>query len=108
MTLIFTTGDFWIEVIELNITLEDAAGRFASALGNLQRPGHYMGSAISCTSMSDNDNSQAVGSVEVREQSAGAIAIGEEITGVFVRVNKQVGTAGSTVQVYKVMLFMRS
>jgi len=57
--------------------------------------------------MQDNDNSEAVGSIELRTESGFEISFGEHINQVNLRINKVVGTAGNTTQTYNVMVFMR-
>jgi len=109
MTIIFQMGDnFWIEALELPlIILTDPAGRISSAVINLTRAGTYVGGCIFQRGGPDNDNSQAVGGFDLRDEGGGSILIGDVITGVLWRVNKSIGTDGNTNANAQCILFMR-
>ena len=100
-------GNWHIEMLEFIVTIADAAGRYFSGVNNLERPGSFMGGSVVTTAMGNNDNSEAVGSTELRNQVSGALGFGDQVTGVVVRVNKQAGTAGNTVQSFIVMVYIR-
>ena len=106
MTIIQDHGETWIELLEVSLTLQDAADRYFSPSVNLERAGNFRG--VSCVGQGtgNNDNSQAVGSVEVRTSGGSSITFGQFITAVNVRVTKQVGTAGALVQSYFIMVYM--
>jgi len=105
MTVVFTTGDFWIEDLVTVLTLTDAAGQVNSTLQNLSKPGRFVGGFITATTSADNDNTQAVGLAELR--TTGTIAYGSAIAQLRVRATKQAGTAGNTNVTYHMTVFLR-
>jgi len=107
LTIIDDHGNFWTESHLLTIILEDASGRYFTGVTNLDRQGNFMGGTIMGVGMANNDNSEAVGSHEIRDQISAALTIGKPITGISLRVNKQTGTAGSTAQTFNVLVFLR-
>jgi len=108
LTIIFENGDeFWIEQIRPTVDLEDAAGRYNSDAFALERTGNVLSFSCVGQAVQNNNNSEAVGSVEVRDASGANISYGERLSQIRVRVNKQIGTAGTTTQTYQVTLFMR-
>lgn len=105
MVIVWSMGDqFWIDIIQVTVTLSDAAGTYSGALVPVVKVGEYIGGTITAKSTAQNDNVEAVGLVELRD--SGTIAFGSEVLSVRVRVNKTAGTAGDTVVTFEVMLFM--
>jgi len=96
MTVIFTTSDFWIEYLLLTVSIPDAAGNTISTTANLERAGKFVGGGMMHQDATNNDNSQAVSVTQVVDQSSADLVYGAQITGIRVRVFKQVGTAGAT------------
>jgi len=108
MTIIFEYGDeFWIERMESTVTLEDAAGRYASGIATLERAGDFLSGFAIARSLANNDNAQAVGGMEMRNQGFTNMTFGQAITGVTIRVMKQIGTAGNTAMPIIITVFMR-
>jgi len=108
MTIIFEMGNrFWIEELNAVVPLVDAAGRVSSPVGNLTRAGVYLGGAVYVRFGPDNDNVQAVGTIEILDQASGTLDSGDNITGIIVRANKELGTAGATNLSCNVLMFMR-
>jgi len=110
MTIIFEMGDqFWIESFDVNVTIEDAAGSYNNSAGNIpfERAGTYLGAAIVLGSLVNNDNTQAIGAVEINNIGFINLAIGNQMTGIRLVVTKTAGTAGSTVMTYSVIVFLR-
>ncbi len=109
MTIIFNAGgNFWIEHIDLpTIVLTDPAGRLSSTIVNLEKPGEILTSMICQKGGPDTDNSQAVGSFDLRTEAASAMNPGTFITGCLWRVNKLIGTAGDTNANAYAMVFLR-
>jgi len=109
MTIIFEMGkEFWVESFKAVVTLEDAAGRYASATFTPERIGVYLGSAVSCANLQNtNDNSQAVGNIELRGAAGAELSIGSELRIFSIRVDKQAGTAGNTNNTYNALVFFR-
>jgi len=109
MPIIYEDGDrFWIEQYTINVTLLDAAGRYDAADENMIKIGAVVGMVATCQQMINNDNAQAVGSWEIRDESGNSLPYGERATQFRFRVVKQVGTAGSTVQTWQILLFKRA
>jgi len=107
MTIIFQQGNqFWIESHNVTVILADAAGNDDSNTQIVDRGGHLMGWTITGRFVPNNDNSQATASFAIRD-TGGSINIGDEIISFFVRMQKQIGTAGNTNFDLNVMLFMR-
>jgi len=106
MTVIFSYGDeFWIEFLALAASIPDAAGQTSGGLVSLQRPGLFLGGAIAGSTMVDNDNTQVISAVELRD--AGTVSFGDEVSQFRVRVNKAAGTAGATNTFWHAIIFMR-
>jgi len=108
MVIIFQKGnEFWIEQVIVSVTIPDAAGRTTGGNTTLQRAGIFVGGAIAGQSGTDNDNSQAIGNVELRGTPTGTLTLGVFVSGVGARVAKQLGTAGNTVMSYNAIVMLR-
>lgn len=108
MTIIFELGArFWLETLDVTVTLTDPAGRITSSQATLERPGAFVGAMCVVVSAGDNDNVQAVGSFDVRGAGSSLLAVGTQVTAMTVRVSKQIGTAGNTVQIYRITVLVR-
>lgn len=109
MTIIFEHGGiFWIEHLTLaNISILDAADRIISTAVNLERPGRYIGGVLTPISAPDNDNSQAIGHVDMRSEAATTLIYGTRISGITWRIDKQAGTAGATIIGAHAIIFLR-
>jgi len=108
MTVIFIQGDlFWIEVLDVNVTLMDAAGVYQSGVIPLEKAGNCIGFSESLENAQNNDNVQAMGGCEVRQGAGTQINIGDFVPDIRVRAKKQIGTAGNTVIGFRIMMFMR-
>lgn len=107
MTIIFGRGDeFYIERLRSLVTLSDAAGFDTSAVTNLERSGDVLSFSTGIEFSANTTNSQAVGTVQVRDQASGLITHGGFLSGIIIFLNKQVGT-GATVVTVITTLFMR-
>lgn len=96
MTKIFDDGNMWIETIAVTVSINNGAGQVTGALVDLDKPGLFVGGSLTCTSMLDNDNTQAVSVIELRGLPTGTLGYGIFVNQVRIRVNKQAGTAGAT------------
>jgi len=108
MVIIFEHGDeFWIEHLNIDISLGDPAGRYVSSAAALERSGVYVGSAIITQLLTNNDNTQAMGGMpEVRAGGAPA-AYGTFTDTIIIRQTKQIGTAGATIVNYQALIFLK-
>jgi len=108
MTIIFQKGnEFWIESIELSLSVPDVLGRTDSAVVNLERSGFFLGVAEGRVQAGNNDNTQAIGWTDIRDQGGAKLDIGDRVTGILMRVTKQAGTAGPTLITSNVLIFLR-
>jgi len=109
MTIIFQDGNrFWIELLPISITITDAAGIVSSSVFNLERPGAFIGGAISYGfGDGTTDNMQACGALMLLDQGGGTIVLGENITGIIGRIAKQVGTSGNQAINLVAIVFLR-
>jgi len=109
LTIIFLRGEeFWIEHHQIAITLQDAAGRYSSGTIPLSKAGVFLSACVTARAVPNNNNSQAMGGVEVKLDAAGNnLTLGDFVTTVAVRVNKAIGTAGATGVNFHVTVFMR-
>jgi len=108
MVIIFQKGDeFWIEIGSVALSIPDAAGNAQSSIVNLERSGNYIGGTVIASTSSDNDNTQAIGLVELRGSPTGTLSFGVFTSGVRVRINKQIGTAGASNVTFHFLIFMR-
>jgi len=109
MPIIFEEGDrFWIEQHTVTVALEDAAGRYDAADTNLIKKGSVVGYTATCQQMVDNDNAEAVGMWEIRDESGSNLVYGERTTQFRLRVIKAAGTAGTTNQTWQILLFIKA
>jgi len=108
MTIIFEKGnEFWIEFLSVALSIPDAAGNVQSAVADLERSGNYVGGGVIAVTSTDNDNTQAIGLTELRGFPTGTISFGTFATGMRVRINKTIGTAGASNVTYHFMVCMR-
>jgi len=107
MPIVYSKGeDFWIESGQAAVTIPDAAGSSLSAF-NLDKPGVYLGGGVTIGNQANNDNTQAIGSIELDDVGGGLLDIGDNITGLMVQIKKAIGTAGNTVITCNWFVFMR-
>jgi len=107
MTIIWTDGDLHLESHRLNLTITDAAGLNFSGVTNVDLGGNVVAAMISPLEIPNNDNTQAIGCFEIRDQTGGVISYGEAITGFQVRLVKQIGTAGATITIWQILIWIR-
>jgi len=108
MVKIFELGDtFWIEFLQVSVTLMDAAGSYQSGVMNLSKSGNFLACSVGVLHALNDDNTQAIGIEEVRQSGGGQIAINDFVSAIRVRTKKAIGTAGNNTVIYSVMLFMR-
>lgn len=109
MSIIYTQGnDFWIETLLIQITLTDAAGAITTTNTPLERAGTCIGYMSTMGFFPANDNTENLGGISVLDQGSGTIFLGEAITGIVIRAQKAVGTAGNTVGNVIVTLMMKT
>jgi len=108
LVIVLEFGDlFWIERLEVSVTLPDAAGSSQSSIIPLEKSGNFLGAAIAIGHALNDNNVQAIGATEIRQGAGGQILLNDFLPDIRLRVRKQVGTAGNTTVIYNVMLFMR-
>jgi len=108
MPTIIDMGDYHVEFLTIPLTAQNAADRYFSASLPLEKAGRYVGAAVISTSVGgNNDNSQAIGGIEVREGDGTALNYGDPITNISIRLVKQVGTSGPLVVTFNVLIFLR-
>jgi len=108
MVIIFQKGnEFWIEFLSVALSIPDAAGNSQSSIVNLERSGNYIGGSVIATTSTDNDNTQAIGLVELRGSPTGTLSFGVFASGVRVRINKALGTAGASNVTFHFVVCMR-
>jgi len=106
--IIFEKGDtFWIEFVDLPVSLTDAAGIKNGTVVNLEKPGIFLGATIVSRTNINDDNTQGVGNVGLSNGANTALTLGLFITDVRVRVTKIIGTDGASAANYTCLLFMR-
>lgn len=111
MTVIFDSGDFWIDVVEPSLTLPDAAGEVISTSVNLAKSGHMVGYAISVKNTSGLiiDNSEIMSPPRIRINGGGTgYTYGAQVTSVSAAVQKTVGVAGNVTVVFVAVCYMRN
>lgn len=107
MTIILEFGTWHVEYHRLTVDLPDAASGTLGALQNLDRPGAFIGIAITGASGTNNDNTQAVALYEIVNQSNNAFIFGDRPTGIRMFVIKQIGTSGVTTITFHCLMFIR-
>jgi len=109
MTIIFQEGTrFWIESILVSVTAADAAGRYFSASTPLARSGTILGVSVGPLSTGgNNDNSQVVGAIEIRDGGGATITLGQQLNNISMRIVKEIGTAGNIILSFNLLVFMR-
>ena len=111
MTIIFDNGNFWIESHIALVTTNDAAGIYTSSPTiTLDRPGHYIGCACALVDAPSNDNSQAMGAIQVNVSNGGGFstaAYGDQVSTIRVSIQKIAGTAGASPNIVAVIIYLR-
>jgi len=111
MTIIFDTTEFWIETHRLLVTIQDAAGIYTSSPTiTLDRAGHYVGNSSALIDAPTNDNSRALGAIQINVANAGGFGTptyGEQVSTIRASVQKVAGTAGASPLIIQVMVFLR-
>lgn len=108
MTVIIDMGDWWIEVLEVTVPVNDAAGFYNSAVVALTKPGHCMSTMIDWKQLVNNDASQNNGGSFTITGGGGLITAGSFLINIIVQVQKAASTAGAQNQIARVTLIMRS
>lgn len=96
MTVIFEDAHISIEVFSETITVENAAGIVTGANHPLRNAGFFLFGGASKTNTTQNDNTAAIGNFTLLDNASGGISVDEFLTGFRVRIDKQLGTDGST------------
>jgi len=108
MTIIFQDGgNFWIESMQISVTLPAIESTTQSTTTNLVRAGRYIGSMITPLGFGGaGDADESCGLTALLNQAGAELTYGNSITGVRVA---QAKIAGGDTQVirYQVVVFMR-
>jgi len=88
--------------------MNDAAGRTTSNQIPLSKSGAYLGASIVKTFSENNDNSDAIGALTLRNGDNTVLVFGEVISSVVVTSNKELGTDGNGTFTVDILVFLRS
>jgi len=108
MVIIYDTGNFWIESIQTPVVaIPAAAGETISASIVLERPGHFVGSAVHLRQGTGADTRRGIGTVQVGNGNPiSSLSFGDQVFEVVTITNK-IATGSGGNFTYFIILFMR-
>jgi len=97
MSIVILGKGWHVESTVISVTIEDAAGTYDTDFA-LEKPGAFLAGVATPTEFTTNDNIHAIGIISLARAtpSATQLTIGQNCTGMRVRIIKGAGTAGST------------
>jgi len=88
-------GHIHMEFHNITIALTNSAGLQTAVSTNLDRPGNVMMWGATIGFLQDNDNSQAIGTIQVTDAGGLGLNPGEFATSFLTNIIKAAGTAGT-------------
>ena len=107
MTIIFQSGEFWIESFFIPVILGDAGGKYTTAVHQLEKGGHCVGASVTGVEAISSNKIEQVGVINILGQDSNTIEYGEELTGIRVSVQKVTSSGGENVFVCSAIVYMR-